>query len=114
MTFADYPVDTQNCEIVFESWGTPQELLKFRWKEGDSVVNDQISLNQHEFEVSFENQNETGAFAFSTGKFTSVTLRLKLKRKLEYHLLRTYLPSTLFVVIAWFSMFIPLEHVPGI
>ena len=40
-------------------------------------------------------------------------MRLKLKRNLSYHMLRTYLPSTLFVCLAWFSMFIPLEHVPG-
>ena len=40
-------------------------------------------------------------------------MRLKFERKLSYHLIRTYLPSGLFVTLAWFSMFIPIEHVPG-
>ena len=40
-------------------------------------------------------------------------MKLKLKRRLSYHLLRTYLPSIFFVTIAWCSMFVPLNHVPG-
>ena len=47
------------------------------------------------------------------GHYSSVTFRLKLYRKLNFHLLRTYLPSFLFVIISWFSMFVPLNHVPG-
>lgn len=49
----------------------------------------------------------------SQGVFPGVLLKLKFKRKLSYHMLRTYLPSFLFVTLAWFSMFIPVEHVPG-
>ncbi len=50
---------------------------------------------------------------FILGSFPGVVMRLTFKRKLSYHMLRTYLPSFLFVALAWFSMFIPLEHVPG-
>ena len=32
------------------------EVLQFRWKENDTIVNSEITLNQHDFEVSFENQ----------------------------------------------------------
>ena len=38
---------------------------------------------------------------------------LIFEREITYHLLRTYLPSILFVFVAWFSMFVPLNHVPG-
>ena len=40
-------------------------------------------------------------------------MQLILSRKITYHLFRTYLPSGLFVVIGWFSLYIPIEHVPG-
>jgi hypothetical protein len=40
-------------------------------------------------------------------------MQLVLTRKITYHLFRTYLPSGLFVIIGWFSLFIPLDHVPG-
>jgi hypothetical protein len=47
------------------------------------------------------------------GSYSRVTMQLVLVRKITYHLFRTYLPSGLFVIIGWFSLFIPLDHVPG-
>ncbi|TRY76219.1 hypothetical protein TCAL_03829 [Tigriopus californicus] len=110
MGFEYYPVDTQECLITFESWGTTTDQMIFLWRSDDVTFNKAIKLNQHDFEISFDN---TTLKSFSTGTFPSVTVRLTFRRKLTYHLLRTYLPSTLFVILAWFSMFIPLEHVPG-
>ena len=110
MSFDNYPVDTQQCEILFESWGTTSTHMIFRWRKEDSVVNKKIKLNQHDFEVEFE---EHISDQFSTGVYPGVLLKLKFKRKLSYHMIRTYLPSVLFVTLAWFSMFIPIEHVPG-
>jgi len=50
-------------------------------------------------------------------KFNSASLKkntqLHLTRKLTYHLVQTYIPSTVFVVIAWLSLFVPPESVPG-
>ena len=36
-----------------------------------------------------------------------------LRRKISYHLLQTYLPSGLFVIVAWLSLFLPAESIPG-
>ena len=52
MTFSDYPVDEQICDITFESWGHPIEILKFDWDINDTVVNPAINLNQHSFQVA--------------------------------------------------------------
>ena len=58
-------------------------------------------------------QNCNCLFCFLTGSYSRVTMQLVLTRKITYHLFRTYLPSGLFVIIGWFSLFIPLDHVPG-
>ena len=58
------------------------------------------------FEIYFE------VFSIS-GSYSRLSMQLILSRKITYHLFRTYLPSGLFVVIGWFSLFIPIEHVPG-
>ena len=47
------------------------------------------------------------------GSYSRITMQLVLTRKITYHLFRTYLPSGLFVIIGWFSLFIPIDHVPG-
>ena len=36
-----------------------------------------------------------------------------LRRKISYHLLQTYLPSGLFVIVAWLSLFLPPQSIPG-
>ena len=52
---------------------------------------------------------------FSTFKETFPTklFQLHLTRQLAYHVVQTYIPSTVFVVIAWLSLFVPPESVPG-
>ena len=30
MSFESYPVDTQECEILFESWGSTSRQMEFR------------------------------------------------------------------------------------
>ena len=58
-------------------------------------------------------KNVPDSCLFFSGSYSRVTMQLVLTRKITYHLFRTYLPSGLFVVIGWFSLFIPLDHVPG-
>ena len=56
-------------------------------------------------------------FSYSTDyydiQYPGVILRIFLQRKIQYHLLQTYIPSGLFVIIAWLSMFISPEAIPG-
>ena len=40
-------------------------------------------------------------------------MRIMLTRKMSFHLMQTYVPSTIFVTLAWLSIFIPPEQVPG-
>ncbi|KAK7040075.1 Glycine receptor subunit alpha-2, partial [Halocaridina rubra] len=45
--------------------------------------------------------------------FPSVQLRIILVRNISYHLMNTYIPSGLFVIVSWLTFFIPLDIVPG-
>ena len=46
--------------------------------------------------------------------FAGVILRISLERQLPYHLCQTYLPSVIIVTIAWLSMFVSPESIPGL
>ncbi|XP_059083205.1 glutamate-gated chloride channel subunit beta-like isoform X2 [Tigriopus californicus] len=130
MSFEDYPVDTQVCDVLFESWSYTYDRMMYKWDIEHSSVNENIRLNQHSYtynfdtyiggyktacKVSFVEERPLSCFhyGFWTGEYPGVRLRLVLKRNISYHLLRTYLPSLLFVTLSWFSMFVPLNHVPG-
>jgi hypothetical protein len=41
------------------------------------------------------------------GVYPGVIMTIMLRRKISYHLLQTYLPSGLFVIVAWLSLFLP-------
>ena len=61
------------------------------------------------------------------GEYPGVIMTIVLRRKINYHLLQTYLPSGiffqlnlfydkltgLFVIVSWLSLFIPPESIPG-
>ncbi len=46
-------------------------------------------------------------------KYSGIRFQIQLKRKLSYHLVQTYVPSTLFVIVSWLSFLVPPESVPG-
>jgi len=45
--------------------------------------------------------------------YPGLIMRLHLTRQIGYHIVQTYIPSTVFVVLGWMSLFIPSESVPG-
>ncbi|KAG8239938.1 hypothetical protein J437_LFUL019531, partial [Ladona fulva] len=38
---------------------------------------------------------------------------MKLHRRLSYHILQTYIPSSIFVITSWISYLVPIEYAPG-
>lgn len=66
MNFENYPVDRQQCDIKFESWGHPSDILRFLWNKQDCRVNEKITLNQHAFQVQLIDGPLSN---FSTGKY---------------------------------------------
>jgi len=111
MHFEKYPVDIQRCNVSFESWGHTNHYIMLSWLYEKRKFSKSIALAQFGLDLHFI-EEPPSAFG-SLGSYSRVTMQLVLTRKITYHLFRTYLPSGLFVIIGWFSLFIPLDHVPG-
>jgi hypothetical protein len=47
------------------------------------------------------------------GSYPAISLTVLLYRRISYHLLQTYVPSMLFVIVSWLSFLVPPESVPG-
>ena len=45
--------------------------------------------------------------------YPGLIMKITLTRVLSYHLIQTYIPSSLFVILGWLSLFIPQSSVPG-
>jgi len=111
MEFHRFPVDEQYCQVRFESFGFTNKQIRLEWMEPHhSNVNSNISLAQFSFRVSLMDAYSTDYYDIS---YPGLIMKLHLTRQLTYHIVQTYLPSTVFVVIAWLSLFVPPESVPG-
>ncbi|TRY74426.1 hypothetical protein TCAL_05021, partial [Tigriopus californicus] len=110
MDFHRYPVDSQLCEINFESFGHTNKQLTFSWKANASNVNPNITLAQFDMEVVLE---ETYATDYYDLAYPGIIMKIHLTREIGYHIVQTYIPSVIFVILAWLSMFISPDSVPG-
>jgi len=110
MDFHKYPVDEQYCEIKFESFGFQSSQIRMSWIPDNMDVNPNISLAQFSFKVNLMDSYATDYYDLS---YPGLILQLHLTRQIGYHIVQTYIPSSVFVVLAWLSMWIPPESVPG-
>ncbi|XP_023344150.1 glycine receptor subunit alpha-4 isoform X2 [Eurytemora carolleeae] len=110
MDFHRYPVDEQYCEIKFESFGLQSNQIQLGWIPNSMDVNQNITLAQFHFRVKLMDSYSTDYYDVS---YPGLILQLHLTRVIGYHIVQTYIPSTVFVVLAWMGMFIPVESVPG-
>ena len=72
-----------------------------------SNINQNISLPQFEFRVNLGDNYATDYYDLS---YPGVIMRIVLSRKMSFHLWQTYIPSSIFVVVAWLSTFVPPEE----
>ena len=110
MDFHRFPVDEQLCEINFESFGHTSQQLQFEWKKNSSNVNPNITLAQFVMEVILEDTYATDYYDLS---YPGIIMKIRLNREIGYHVVQTYIPSIVFVMLAWLSLFISPESVPG-
>ena len=107
MDFRAYPGDHQVCDIKFESFGYTTQQLSFRWLNS-SHVNTNISLAQFDLLVSMSNRYNTDYY---DTQFPGLILQLVMIRKLNYHVVQTYIPSTIYLTVSWLALFVPPESI---
>ena len=111
MDFHKFPLDQQVCQVKFESFSFSSNQIQLKWMDrSNSQVNDDITLDQFLFAVDFSDNYETSTYDIS---YPGLIMKITLNRVLGYHLLQTYIPSGLFVILAWLSLFVPQSSVPG-
>lgn len=52
-------------------------------------------------------------FVFLLGNFSRLTVNFRFERQIGHHLIQTFAPSTLVVMLSWFSFWLGLDAIPG-
>ena len=85
--------------------------MTFTWLPDEkNQVNPNITLDQFDERVVFQSNYDTDYYDLS---YPGLILHIHLARKIHYHLIQTYIPSCLFVTVAWLSLFVNPEAIPG-
>lgn len=50
---------------------------------------------------------------FHVGNFSRLTVNFRFERQIGHHLIQTFAPSTLVVMLSWFSFWLGLDAIPG-
>ncbi|KAH6930199.1 hypothetical protein HPB50_011783 [Hyalomma asiaticum] len=106
-----YPMDSQVCSIEIASFSKTTEELLLKWSAGQPVVLfDNLKLPQFEIEkVNTSLCKEK----FHIGEYSCLKADFYLQRSLGYHMVQTYLPTTLIVVISWVSFWLDVDAIPA-
>lgn len=111
MDLYPYPMDSQVCNIELASFSKTTEELQLEWfKPVPIILYENLKLPQ--FEI--ENINTSLCKEkFHIGEYSCLKAEFFLRRSLGYHLVQSYLPTILIVVISWVSFWLDVESIPA-
>ena len=96
-----YPFDTQKCPLEVERPRNYYNQFVLQWY--DTPIIEDIQLTQYEVLRYLEYENDTLPK-------TVIGVKIILCRKLSYHIVNTYLPTFVLMMIAGITLFIDFSH----
>ncbi|CAH0553458.1 unnamed protein product [Brassicogethes aeneus] len=112
MEFQHYPMDTQLCPISIESFSYNNEKMNLKWSSTGVTVSPELKLLQYNI-LPIDLQEKNVYTGEKNGNFSRLVVNFRFERQIGHHLIQTFAPSTLVVVLSWFSFWLGLDAIPG-
>ncbi|XP_045203265.2 glycine receptor subunit alpha-3-like isoform X1 [Mercenaria mercenaria] len=110
MDLRKYPLDSQICYVMMESYGYSTEVLEFRWNPQPVSRDSRLQLAQFDFGDMRTYQCDKQYVALN---YTCITLDFELRRSFGYYITQIYIPSILIVCLSWVSFWLDMDAVPA-
>ncbi|CAM1307895.1 Uncharacterised protein r2_g1778 [Pycnogonum litorale] len=109
MDLTAYPLDTQKCEINYESVDYGADTIINEWRSDDSSIVIYPVVHNQLPEYDFNIKRGTPYFVKydGMGEWSELNMTLILKRRITGHILHTFIPSAIFVIMALLAFLIP-------
>jgi hypothetical protein len=111
MNFHFYPADTQQCNVTMKSFAFSTRQISLQWRDGIGALLAK-SIDVHNFDVALQT-NPDYLQLTKSNNYSALSFGIHLRRKLSYHIIQTYVPSTLFTIVSWLSFLVPPDSTPG-
>ncbi|XP_034650491.1 glycine receptor subunit alphaZ1 isoform X4 [Drosophila subobscura] len=113
MEFQLYPMDIQVCPIHIESFSSNNQKVKLRWSDSGVTLNPELKLLQYNLGQPLQLEESDGYMPEKVGNFSRLTVYFRFERQIGHHLIQTFAPSSLVVMLSWFSFWLGLDAIPG-
>ncbi|XP_022239482.1 glycine receptor subunit alpha-2-like isoform X2 [Limulus polyphemus] len=111
MELSSFPMDLQVCTIELASFSKTTDELRLIWAQRSPItLFGNLKLPQFEIEkvnTSLCREN------FHIGEYSCLIAEFYLQRSIGYHLVQSYLPTILIVVVSWVSFWLDIEAIPA-
>ncbi|KAK6032059.1 Cation transporter family protein [Ostertagia ostertagi] len=109
-----YPRDSQQCPLRILSYAYPETVLRLVWSLKDDILpvdrNPEIIMPDMQLkDIRTGYCNGT----YATGVWSCMTAVFYVEREVMHHVMQTYLPTALIVVISWFNFWLDVDSAPA-
>ncbi|XP_075232274.1 glycine receptor subunit beta-type 4-like [Lycorma delicatula] len=111
MDLSKFPLDNQICTMEVASFSKTIEELRLEWKTMNPVIMGK-GLRMPQFEIVDIVPSDCQE-SFQIGNYSCLVAEFYLSRSVGFHLVQSYLPTILIVVISWVSFWMDVDSVPG-
>ncbi|XP_013386521.1 glycine receptor subunit alpha-2-like [Lingula anatina] len=109
MKLKKYPLDTQKCPFIFESFGHTLERVVYKWLP-NSVEKEPFEMPQYQL-IGWTQRDCSQNY--TAGAFPCLQIDFLLKRDIGFYMIQVYIPSILIVILSWVSFWIDIDAVPA-
>ncbi|XP_066274213.1 gamma-aminobutyric acid receptor subunit pi-like isoform X2 [Branchiostoma lanceolatum] len=97
-----FPFDTQNCTLLFETYGYTTSDVVYYWRGGSQSVRGFEKVRLADFMIeNFDFLATTSTY--STGSFSGLTVFFIIRRNMGHVVAETYIPAGFIVALSWLS-----------
>ncbi|XP_045763116.1 glycine receptor subunit alpha-1 isoform X2 [Maniola jurtina] len=89
------------------------QKVRFRWSEAGVTINPELKLLQYHIGEPLRLEETNGYMIDKDGNFSRLVVYFRFERQIGHHLIQTFAPSSLVVMLSWFSFWLDLDAIPG-
>ncbi|KAK3715500.1 hypothetical protein QZH41_011449, partial [Actinostola sp. cb2023] len=116
MDLRAFPMDTQSCPLIIESYGYSDQHIVFKWELNDTDDGMRFVPETLRMLPQYKLQKvvlETLHNKYIVGNWSGIKSTFTFERLYSYFVVHVYGPCSLIVVISWVAFLLPIEQAPA-